>query len=91
MTDPKQEIGRLAFRQEGKWWNAYYALPNTMADALHLGSIAMPAVTNNPERKRAFMDLMRDVVADIIQDSTGVRPGWNGERPAPEHERAGNA
>lgn len=91
MTAAKQEIGRLALRVEGQMWNAYYALSNTMEGAVHLGSIAMVAVRENPERKQAFMGLMQDFVADIIEERTGVRPDWNGERRAPEHERAGNA
>lgn len=91
MATETQEVGRLALRVEGRMWNAYYALPNTMDGAIHLGGIAMAAVEENMARKGAFMDLMRDFVADIIEDRTGTRPGWNGERCAPEHERAGNA
>ncbi len=37
MTDLTQ-VGRIAFRQEGNLWNAYYALPDTMEDAIHLRS-----------------------------------------------------
>jgi hypothetical protein len=91
MSTPKQ-IGRLAMRQEGGNWTAYYALPDTMADAVFLGSIRLAAVTGNPERKQAFMDMMRDLVSDIIEEKTGVRPIWPNEpQPAPEHERAGSA
>jgi hypothetical protein len=84
-------IGRLAMRQEGNNWNAYYAMTLSMDGAVPLGSIAMAAVVNHPDRKRAFLDLMREVVADIIEEATGTRPIWGGEEPAPEHERAGNA
>jgi hypothetical protein len=82
-----KEIGRLAFRQEGDNWNAYYALSDTMKDALYLGTIRIGAIEGRPERKTAFMDLMRDVVADILEENTGERPTWSGERTAPEHER----
>jgi len=34
---------------------------------------------------------MRDIVADIIQEQFGVRPTWDSDTPAPEHERAGHA
>lgn len=85
-----QEIGRLAMRVEGGNWVAYYALSGTMEGALHLGSIRM-AIASIPERKQAFMALMRDAVSDIIELQTGVRPSWTGERAAPEHERAGRA
>jgi hypothetical protein len=90
MTD-KQQIGRLAMRQEGGNWNAYYALPDNMDGAVFLGSIRMTAILNNDERKNAFMDMMRDIVSDIIENETGVRPVWGGPTGAPEHERSGNA
>lgn len=84
------QIGRLALRVEGDWWNAYYALPDTMEGALHLGSIRLEAVADE-KRKRAFMDLMRGVVGSIIKDNVGIAPTWGGERRAPEHERSGKA
>ncbi len=86
-----QQIGRLALRHEGKLWVAYYALENTMDGALFLGSIAMAAVVDHPERKQTFMDLMREFVADIIEGKTGTRPTWGGPRGAPESERAGHS
>lgn len=89
-TEPLR-IGRLAMRQEGENWNAYYALPGTMKDPIFLGSIRMGAVTTNPTRKQAFMDMMRDIVSDIIEEETGVRPTWGGPTLAPEHERSGSS
>ena len=86
-----QQIGRLAMRQEGKNWNAYYAMPDSMDEPVFLGSIRMGAITDDPERKQAFMTMMRDVVSDIIEAKTGVRPTWGGPTAAPEHERAGEA
>ena len=87
-----QKIGRLAMRHEGAFWNAYYALPDTMEGALHLGSIAMRFVTDNPERKEAFMAMMKDAVADILEEQTGSRPTFpDGAQPAPESERGGHA
>lgn len=87
----KHQIGRLALREEGSTWCAYYALADTMEGAVFLGSIRMGAVVNNPDRKQAFMDLMRDLVADILEEKTGARPTWGGAKSAPEHERSGNA
>lgn len=87
-----KKIGRLALRHEGEWWNAYYAMPDTMADAIHLGSVKMSAVQQNDAVKQGFMDLMRLLVSDIIQDSTGVRPQWpDGPQTAPESERSGHS
>lgn len=86
-----QQIGRLAMRVENGWWVAYYALPNTMEDALHLGQIRMRFVEDK-ERKDAFMALMREAVSDVIEEKTGVRPVWpRGPQPAPESERSGHA
>jgi hypothetical protein len=84
-------MGRLALRSEGTLWCGYYALPDTMDGALFLGSIRL-AFVQDPMRKAVFMQLMKDAVSDIIKDKTGEWPEWpEGERPAPEHERGGNA
>lgn len=91
-NDPSVKIGRLAMRHEGEMWNAYYALPDTMLDAVFLGSIAIRFVADSPERKTAFMGMMREAVADIIEEKTGQRPTWpDGPQPAPQHEKAGSA
>lgn len=85
------KMGRLALRHEGANWNAYYAMPGTMEDAIFLGSIAMRFVVGNTARRDAFMAFMREAVADLIEELTGQRPSWpEGEQPAPEHERAGH-
>lgn len=78
-------------RHEGENWVAYYALPDSMQDPIFLGSIRMGAITNNPIRKLKFMDMMRDIVSDIIEEKTGIRPQWSGPQTAPEHERSGEA
>jgi hypothetical protein len=88
--DDKTQIGRLAFRHEGSMWNAYYAEAESMDGAKLLGSIAINLVAR-PERKEAFMSLMREVFADFIEEAIGVRPDWGGPQRAPEHERSGHA
>ena len=50
-TNINTQIGRLALRQEGGQWNAYYAQPGTMKDAAFLGSIKMAFIVDNPDRK----------------------------------------
>ena len=88
----KEQIGRLAMRQEGGNWVAYYAMNETMDGAIFLGSIVMAGISgHNGHRKANFMDMMRDIVSEIIEDKTGIKPEWGGEIAAPEHERAGNA
>jgi hypothetical protein len=87
----EKKIGRLALRVEGTFWNAYYAMPNTMDGAILLGSIAMRFVEDKT-RKAIFMGLMKEAVADLIEEVTGERPIFpDGEIPAPAHERGGNA
>ena len=90
-ADNMLQIGRLAMRHEGDNWNAYYALPDSMEEQILIGSIHIGAISGNPERKQAFMQLMRESVSDMIESKTGVRPTWGGLTTAPEHERSGNA
>ena len=87
----KSQIGRLALRQEGENWNAYYAENNSMQNAFFLGSIKMIFIVKNEKRKLQFIELMREVVSDIIEEATDVRPHWGGLERAPESERSGNA
>lgn len=89
MAANKQEIGRLAMRVEGDNWSAYYALTDSMDKAIFLGSIRMGAVVNKPERKQAFLLMMRDIVTEILEEATGERATWGEAHAAPEHERAG--
>lgn len=83
-------IGRLALREEGEIWCAYYAQPDTMVDAIFLGCILLTAVAT-PERKQAFIDLMRELVGDLIEQKIGKRVTWSDPERAPESERAGRA
>ena len=49
MTRDTQQVGRLAMRVEGNYWVAYYALTDTMDEALDLEPDGQPA----PQRERA--------------------------------------
>lgn len=82
---------RLALREEGPFWNAYMALPDTMKDAKLIGSIAMGAVRANPEIKDGFMKVMQQVLAHAIESVTGESPGEWDVGPAPEADRAGHS
>lgn len=86
MTEPTKQIGRLALREEGDEWKAYYAMPDTMRDAVFLGSLKMRFVLVE-KHKAAFMDLMREAVSDLIEEEVGVRPTWGGARSAPFWEQ----
>lgn len=87
MTEHKKEVGRLALRQHDDWWVAYYGLPETMDLAIKLGSIRIGGVVGNDKNKKAFINLMREMVADLIEEETGERPIWGDPQSAPEHER----
>ncbi|MGH7186530.1 MAG: hypothetical protein ACREIB_09690 [Pseudomonadota bacterium] len=91
MQTEKHEIGRVAYREEGEIWNAYWARRlDSMEGATFLGSIRMNIVCGNPERKKAFMDLMNEAFGDAVEEVFGVRPAFH-TRTAPGHERPGRA
>jgi hypothetical protein len=81
---------RLAFRQEGKSWNAYMARPDTMDGAVLIGSIAMSLALHEPI-KIAFMDVMKLAIGQAVTDVLG-KPieSWHEPTQAPANERAGN-
>jgi len=86
------QAGRLALREEGSWWVAYFAHPDTMERAQHLGQIRM-ALVQDPTVKEAFMLLMRHAVTVMLTDiSEGdAEITWpNDPVRAPEHERKKN-
>jgi hypothetical protein len=92
IQNPEIQVGRLSMRVEAHvsgpdYWNAYYAQNDTMEGAIFLGSIAMQAIEDRPDRKEAFMAMMRDIVGDILEGVTGVRPNWHQPVVAPESER----
>lgn len=89
--DKMVQIGRLAMRHEGEFWNAYLAKTDSMADAVLLGSMRVSIFQTSPEIKESFLDLMRAAMAEHVFQTTGIRPEFRGEHAAPEHERSGRA
>ncbi len=82
---------RLAFREEGEFWNAYLALPETMKDAKLVGCILMGTVRKNPDVKRDFMEVMKLILSKASEEVTGEPVmNWD-ERKAPEGKRSGSA
>ena len=81
---------RLAMRHEGNYWNAYLAKGDTMEGARLLGSIMFAVIERNTERRQAFLDIMKDCVADAVERAFGQRPDMGDEGPAPESERSGH-
>jgi hypothetical protein len=87
----KTEVGRLALRVEGEWWNGYWApRQDSMAGAIHIGSVRL-GLAQNPKVKQTFIDLMTTAFGVAVKDATGLTATWGEPREAPESERAGNA
>jgi hypothetical protein len=86
----KIEIGRLALRQEGEWWNAYWA-PNqhNMTGSVLMGTIRLNLVKG--ATKEHFIALMCEAFSKVTEDIVGQTPEWTTPHPAPENERSGNA
>jgi len=84
------KIGRLALREEGNYWNAYWASPDTMKDAVFLASVNMGLVKTR-ERQDEWRLLVQEMAGDLIEEHAGVRPTWPDPERAPEYERAGNS
>jgi hypothetical protein len=61
MTDKLMQVGRLAFREEGEYWNAYFAAEHTMDGALLLGSIRLGVARHSLHRLqlRPSVDIKR--------------------------------
>lgn len=72
----RTQVGRLAMRvemrPEGTFWVGYYALTETMEGAVRLAEVAMRGVEDEG-RKQAFLQLMREMVADILEERIGER------------------
>lgn len=82
------QIGRLAFRHEGEFWNAYWApYLDSMSGAMLLASIRMHLVEGSTAMKDQFMMMAKAAFGMIIKDITGQTPSWNAPQPAPENER----
>jgi hypothetical protein len=92
MKTKNVEAGRLAFREEGEMWNAYWAPRQTsMEGAILLGSIRMGiAVEPSGRIKDGFMALMKRTLEVAVKDALGTEvAAWNPPQVAPERERSG--
>jgi hypothetical protein len=89
MTDEKTEIGRLALRHEGEWWNAYWAPhQHDMDGALLIGSIRFSLV--HGAIKELFISVMCEAFTVVVKDVTGDNPTWGKPHSAPESEKSGH-
>lgn len=82
---------RLAFRREGPSVNAYIAPLETMDGARLLSSMPVTLLDADEQLWIDWKALMTRALDVLCQSALGVAVLRFDERPAPEHERAGNA
>lgn len=85
----KIQVGRIAFRHEGEFWNAYWA-PNmdSMSGSVLLASIRMNLVEGSTAMKDQFMMLAKAAFSATIKGITGKHiTTWHDPVSAPENER----
>jgi hypothetical protein len=86
----RMEVGRLALRREGEFWNAYWSpSPHNLDNAILIGCIRMNCVKG--QIREDFMELMKNAFDTIAEGVTGETATWSKPRTAPENERGGNA
>lgn len=73
----KVKIGRVAFREEGPMWNAYYARPDTMDGAILLGSLAMSIARASQEAETAFINAIHAGVTAQIREALDAEAEWD--------------
>jgi hypothetical protein len=78
-----QNAGRIALRVEGDFYNAYYALPDSMKGAIFIGCIRVALIKNDEVRRMQFLDFVRAAIEELLKDR-GHNIVWGGEQPALE-------
>ena len=82
---------RIALRQEGQWWNAYLAKPDTMEGAVEIARLRM-TMASDPATKDAFIAFTRVAMERALKVVHGLDIAkWGEPEVAPPHERSGNA
>ncbi len=83
-----QDIGRIAFREKGKWWVAYLAPSETMDGATEIGRIRMNLVQQDRMLEERFIAFIQEAFNVACREALGVTPEYpKPPMPAPEHER----
>ena len=86
------KVGRVGFREEGDFWNAYWMPKQDSAEgAILLGSLRLSLVKPRDPIYRGFMALMQDASGRLIEEVAGEAPTWGKPRVAPEGDRSGSA
>lgn len=77
---------RLAFREEGDYWNCYFCHVENMKDAVLMGCIRTNFLDIDGV-KEAFMQAMKLSLSAAVEHATGHKPDVMLERLAREDER----
>jgi hypothetical protein len=93
MSDEKELVSpfRIAFREEGKVVNVYFARQGTMEGAFLMGSIMRSILNVHPDQFVAFRKIFENGMRECIKDVMGVDVAEFQTGPAPENERAGHS
>jgi len=85
----KVNVGRIAFRHEGEFWNAYWAPQMySMEGAVLLATIRMNLVDGSSVMRDQFMMLAKAAFSVVVKDITNQHiVAWKDPIPAPENER----
>lgn len=79
--------GRLAVREIRDEVRFFYALPDTMKDALLLGTVKTALLQRDETLFDKLVVIYTNAVALFLEDAVGVRPDFTEPMAAPEHER----
>jgi len=77
-----QNVGRIAMRDMGDWWVAFYVLPTPEGteEWTEMGRIKLYLAADSEERKQLFINVFKHYVAEVIQHIAGKEPTWSEER-----------
>ena len=84
----KIEAGRLALREDGEFWVAYFAPLDSMEGAMPLASIGLRFL---PGRRAEFITLAKALLGDMLSASGLTISEWGGEDKPLDSERTRNA
>jgi hypothetical protein len=88
---PNDAPFKLALRQEGYWWVAYFDQLKSGEDRVEIGRILMGVAQQEPAIKAKFIELNQMILEGVLKRIGIAAPFWNDPEPAPENERSGNA
>lgn len=74
MQEGKQ-IGKLSFKTEDGFWNAYYVEKDR--DPVFLGGLSVTLTDDNHRRAMQFSAIVEDLFADMVRKKFGVLIGFD--------------